>query len=122
MANGRTAHAAVMPRLDKPEPGPGVAIDGRTRRRQRTREAIVQACRAMMLDGELRPDSRRLAIRCSISSRTLFWHFPKLQDLYREALKSTAVADAVERRIPRDRAGILRAVVLGELRHAADRA
>jgi hypothetical protein len=106
-------------RLGKPTFVTGLAVDGRTRRRLRTRDTIIDICRIMMLEGELRPDSRTLAARTGVSSRTLFWHFPKLQEIYREALKSPAVAHAIERRIPRDRAGILRAVVLGELMEAA---
>ncbi|MCW5567022.1 MAG: hypothetical protein KIS84_02200 [Dokdonella sp.] len=89
-------------------------------RRQRTRESIVEACRGLMMEGALRPDSRSLASRSRVSHRTLFWHFPRLQDIYREALKDSTVATAVERRIPNDRAGILRAVVLGEVAHIAE--
>jgi AcrR family transcriptional regulator len=92
-------------------------IDGRTLRRQRTHDLIVEACRQLMIEGILRPDSRSLATRSDVSHRTLFWHFPKLQDVYREALEDAGVAAVVERRIPTDRAGILRAVVLGEVDH-----
>ncbi|HJQ57282.1 MAG TPA: hypothetical protein VJ890_10270 [Vineibacter sp.] len=102
-------------RSPAPESLQGVPIDGRALRRLRTHEMIVEACRQMMVAGVLRPDSRSLAARSDVSHRTLFWHFPRLQDVYREALEDAAVAAAVERRIPTDRAGILRAVVLGEV-------
>ena len=112
---------AAMPATKLGEATSGVppSLDRRTLRRQRTHDLIIEACRNLMLEGALRPDSRSLADRCGVSNRTVFIHFPSLRDVYREALKDAHVLEAIERRVPQDRAGILRAVVLGELMPAA---
>jgi len=77
-------------------------------RRVTGRRDISKATRSKR--GNAAGDSRRLAARCGVSNRTVFIHFPSLRDLYREALNDAAVRAAIERRVPQDRAGILRAV------------
>src|SRR4051812_17979765 len=63
------------------------AIDGRTARALRTREAIVDASVALVGEGDLRPTAPRIAERAGVSVRSVFQHFDDLEGLY------AAVAD-----------------------------
>ncbi len=63
----------------EPAPGP---VDGRTARAVRTRRAIVDACIALLADGDLRPSAPRIAERASVSVRSVFQHFDDLETLY----------------------------------------
>lgn len=58
------------------------AIDGRTARALRTREAIVDASIALVDEGDLRPTAPRIAERASVSVRSVFQHFDDLEGLY----------------------------------------
>src|SRR3954454_8700306 len=69
------------------------AIDGRTARAIRTREAIVDACCALVDEGDLRPTAPRIAERAKVSVRSVFQHFDDLEGLY------AAVADAMMERL-----------------------
>jgi TetR/AcrR family transcriptional regulator, regulator of autoinduction and epiphytic fitness len=57
-------------------------VDGRAARAQRTREAIVDACVAMVEEGDLRPTAPRVAERAGVSVRSVFQHFDDLPTLY----------------------------------------
>lgn len=57
-------------------------MDGRTARARRTREAIVDACVAMVEEGDLRPTAPRVAERAGVSVRSVFQHFDDLPSLY----------------------------------------
>jgi AcrR family transcriptional regulator len=72
---------------------PVIAIDGRTARAVRTREAIVDACCALVDEGNLRPTAPRIAERAKVSVRSVFQHFDDLEGLY------AAVADAMMERL-----------------------
>jgi AcrR family transcriptional regulator len=72
---------------------PVTAIDGRTARALRTREAIVDACCALVDEGDLRPTAPRIADRARVSVRSVFQHFDDLEGLY------AAVADAMMERL-----------------------
>jgi AcrR family transcriptional regulator len=74
-------------------PEPVTAIDGRTARAVRTREAIVDACCALVDEGDLRPTAPRIAERAKVSVRSVFQHFDDLEGLY------AAVADAMMERL-----------------------
>lgn len=63
--------------------------DGRTRRAERTREAIIDAHMALMLDGDLQPTARRVAERAGVSLRTLWGHFKDLEALFAAAGQKT---------------------------------
>lgn len=69
--------------------GRGVSgpVDGRAARAHRTRDAIVGACTALLLEGDLRPTAPRIAERAGVSVRSVFLHFEDLEQLF------TAVAD-----------------------------
>src|SRR4051794_2745211 len=58
------------------------AIDGRTARALRTREAIVDASIALVDEGDLRPTAPRIAERANVSVRSVFQHFDDLEGLY----------------------------------------
>ena len=59
--------------------------DGRTLRAERTREAIIDAHMALMLEGDLQPTARRVAERAGVSLRTLWGHFADLEALFAAA-------------------------------------
>src|SRR3954449_12912039 len=69
------------------------AIDGRTARALRTREAIVDACIALVDEGDLRPTAPRVAERAAVSVRSVFQHFDDLEGLY------SAVGDRLVERL-----------------------
>jgi AcrR family transcriptional regulator len=58
------------------------AIDGRTARAVRTREAIVDASIALVDEGDVRPTALRVAERAGVSVRSVFQHFDDLEGLY----------------------------------------
>jgi AcrR family transcriptional regulator len=70
-----------------------MAIDGRTARALRTREAIVDASIALVDEGDLRPTAPRIAERAAVSVRSVFQHFDDLEGLY------AAVADRLIERL-----------------------
>lgn len=57
-------------------------VDGRAARAQRTRAAIVDACVAMVEEGDVRPTAPRVAERAGVSVRSVFQHFDDLPSLY----------------------------------------
>jgi TetR/AcrR family transcriptional regulator of autoinduction and epiphytic fitness len=59
-----------------------VPVDGRTARAQRTREAIVEACVALINGGDVRPTAPRIAERAGVSVRSVFQHFDDLETLF----------------------------------------
>jgi TetR/AcrR family transcriptional regulator, regulator of autoinduction and epiphytic fitness len=60
----------------------GEHVDGRTARSVRTHEAIVEACLALLDDGDLRPTGPRIAARAGVSVRSIFQHFSDLEALF----------------------------------------
>jgi len=79
---------AIVPDLT-PMPGsPAVLapLDGRSRRVDRSRAAILQACRALMASGELRPTMIGVAKQAGVSVRTVFAIFPTHDRLLTAAL------------------------------------
>jgi AcrR family transcriptional regulator len=80
------------------------AIDGRTARAVRTREAIVDACIALVDEGDVRPTALKVAERAGVSVRSVFQHFDDLEGLY-AAIASRLV----------DRLGGVKVVVDAEL-------
>lgn len=76
----------TTPELEEP-------IDGRTARSVRTRDAIVDACLALIDEGDLRPTGPRIAERAGVSVRSVFQHFDDLESLF------TAVGERVTQRV-----------------------
>lgn len=58
------------------------AVDGRTARAQRTRDAIVGACVALVDAGDYRPTAPRIAEEAGVSVRSVFQHFDDLETLF----------------------------------------
>ena len=58
------------------------SVDGRRVRSARTRDAIVEACLALLDEGDLRPTSAAIATRAGLSVRSVFQHFADLEDLF----------------------------------------
>jgi AcrR family transcriptional regulator len=69
--------------------------DGRQLRRQRNREAVVEALLDLYSQGNLRPSAEEIAIRSGLSPRSLFRYFDDVDDLIREAIDRQ-----IERAIP----------------------
>jgi AcrR family transcriptional regulator len=61
------------------------AIDGRSARALRTREAIVDALLGLIDDGELKPPAPRIAERAGVSLRSIYQHFDDLEALFAAA-------------------------------------
>jgi TetR/AcrR family transcriptional regulator of autoinduction and epiphytic fitness len=70
-----------------------MALDGRAARALRTRQAIVDACVALIEAGDLRPTAPRVAERAGVSVRSVFQHFDDVPSLH------IAVAQAVGERV-----------------------
>jgi TetR/AcrR family transcriptional regulator, regulator of autoinduction and epiphytic fitness len=60
----------------------GEAVDGRTARALRTRDAIVDACIGLVDEGVLKPTAPRIAERAGVSVRSVFQHFADLEHLF----------------------------------------
>lgn len=60
--------------------------DGRRERRDRNREAVVDAMLALYRDGQLAPSSDEIAERAGLSPRSLFRYFDDIDDLVRSAI------------------------------------
>jgi AcrR family transcriptional regulator len=60
----------------------GAAVDGRTARALRTRDAIVDACISLVDEGVLKPTAPRIAERAGVSVRSVFQHFDDLESLF----------------------------------------
>jgi AcrR family transcriptional regulator len=75
------------------------AIDGRSARAQRTRQAIVDALIALIEAGEVKPAAPRIASRAGVSLRSIYQHFEDLESLFAAAhacYTSELLADVVE--------------------------
>lgn len=72
---------------------PAVA-DGRRRRSERSRAAIVDALLELLRSGEVRPSSTAVAARAGLTQRTVFNHFADMDEL---------LAAAAERQVQRIR-------------------
>lgn len=86
---------AQITRLDSSADRPEVPVDGRTARAVRTRDAIVDACIALVDSGDLRPTAPRIADEAGVSVRSVFQHFDDLETLF------AAVGEQVVNRLAR---------------------
>ncbi len=71
------------------QPGDGLAArtDGRQLRRERNREAVVEALLDLYHEGNLRPSTEEIASRSGLSPRSLFRYFDDVDDLTRAAMQ-----------------------------------
>jgi AcrR family transcriptional regulator len=63
-----------------------VPIDGRTARRERNRDAVIDALLALYDSGDLSPSLDDVALRAGVSPRSLFRYFTDADDLTRAAI------------------------------------
>jgi TetR/AcrR family transcriptional regulator of autoinduction and epiphytic fitness len=56
--------------------------DGRVRRGERNRDALVDALLGLLEDGVAKPTAREIAERAGVSLRTVFAHFDDVESLY----------------------------------------
>lgn len=61
-------------------------VDGRHARRQRNRDAVVEALLGFYREGVLQPSTDQIAERAGISARSLFRYFDDVDDLCRVAI------------------------------------
>ncbi len=89
-------------------------IDGRHARRQRNREAVIEAVFALVSEGKVPPSADDVAARAGVSVSSIFRNFDGLHDLQRQALERSqanfahlfVVADADEQRSVRVRSHV----------------
>lgn len=86
----------------------GLPQDGRSARAMRTRDAIVDACIALVDEGDLKPTTSRIAERAGVSVRSVFQHFDGIEQLY------AAVAERVVKRVIRLIVPVDAGLLLGE--------
>ena len=60
------------------------AVDGRLRRSERSREAIVRALIELVGEGSLRPTAQQVAERAGVGIRPVFRHYSDMETLYTE--------------------------------------
>ena len=77
------------------EPTPPATTDGRQLRRERNREAVVEALLDLYAEGNLKPGTEEIAARSGLSPRSLFRYFEDVDDLV-----GTAIERQRERAIP----------------------
>ena len=58
-------------------------IDGRQERATRTRLSIIDALLDLIVEGDLSPTARQIAVRAGVSERSVFQHFVDLESLHR---------------------------------------
>jgi len=61
--------------------------DGRHRRRQRNRQAALDALVALLDEGNLRPTAAEVAARAGLSARSMFRYFDDVADLHHAAIR-----------------------------------
>jgi AcrR family transcriptional regulator len=66
---------------------PGAEEDGRRLRRERNRDAVVEALLELFQHGDLDPSANLIAERAGLSPRSLFRYFDDIDDLTRAAIQ-----------------------------------
>jgi AcrR family transcriptional regulator len=81
-----------------PSTGPTPIEDGRRARRERNRDAVVDALLELFRDGNLAPSSDEIAGRAGVSPRSLFRYFDDVDDLCRTSIsrQHARVSRAIE--------------------------
>src|SRR5690606_9711476 len=92
-AGCRTLGAVVTPQRARPGSRALRPEDGRSARAARTRQSIIDACLALVEEGDLQPTTPRVAERAGVSVRSVFQHFDDIEGLF------AAVADRVLERL-----------------------
>lgn len=61
-------------------------VDGRMERRRASRRKIIDCTRELIIEGYAEPTAEQVSHRTSLTTRTLFRHFPDMKSLYLEVL------------------------------------
>jgi AcrR family transcriptional regulator len=94
---------------------PTLALDGRVRRSERSRQAIVEAMLDLVGSGILRPTAQQVADRAGVGIRSVFRHFSEMDTLY-AAMDSRIAGEAARIAAAGDRSGSLTQRVGGLVR------
>lgn len=65
-----------------------VDVDGRTLRRKRNRDAVIDSLIELIREGDLDPTVAKIADRAAVSHRSVFRYFDDLDDLARTAIET----------------------------------
>jgi AcrR family transcriptional regulator len=69
-----------------------IPVDGRTLRRSRNRDAVIDALLELVREGRLNPGAAQIAERAGVSHRSVFRYFDDLNDLVRTAIRQDFLA------------------------------
>jgi len=89
ISDGATSHA------DSDHDNSGQVVDGRSARRDRNRLAVIDAAIELFSEGNLRPDSASIALRCGLSPKSVSRYFEDI-----DSLIATAAARQMEQVFP----------------------
>lgn len=64
------------------------STDGRTMRRRRNRQAVIESLISLIREGDLNPTVAKIADRAEVSHRSVFRYFEDLNDLARTAIET----------------------------------
>jgi TetR/AcrR family transcriptional regulator of autoinduction and epiphytic fitness len=81
--------SALASKADAPKlvpVGASGSLDGRTQRRERNREAVIEALLDIIRGGDIEPSASAIADRAGVSHRSVFRYFADLDDLVRTAV------------------------------------
>lgn len=81
-SNYSRAYAKIAPMAGPSDIAAADRADGRIRRSERSREAIVNAILELVGEGDQRPTAERVAERAGVGIRTVFRHFSDMEGLY----------------------------------------
>ena len=87
--------------------------DGRRMRTERSKAALLDACRDAMRQGNFRPSIAEVAAAARRSPRCVFDHFGSLEGLHRAAIDDQFVRAAIIGKMHRDAASMVEAAVFG---------
>ena len=89
-------------------------VDGRMERRRASRRKIIDCTRELIIEGYAEPTAEQVSHRTSLTTRTLFRHFPDMKSLYLEVLsegRELAIAVMDEPLPPGNTTQMLRTIV-----------
>jgi AcrR family transcriptional regulator len=108
----------VTTRADATAPESNSTADGRRLRRDRNREAVVDALLELFAEGNLNPSADEIAARCGVSARSVFRYFDDIDMLGRVAFQrqQQRVMPLVQLDAQPDDAPFVKATALAEQR------
>ena len=81
----------AAPLLDTTNEPTSIEGDGRTLRRKRNRDAVIESLISLIREGDLDPTVAKIADRAAVSHRSIFRYFDDLDDLARTAIETAVV-------------------------------